>query len=82
MPAIKTRRVGQIEIYVTDDARLFIEDLHEQTRWELTDEYRNRQIDEQLMTELEHRVRAGGLLDARGSGHGSLLAFLKSDRKT
>ena len=74
----KKRVVGNVSIYVTDDSRLFIKDRTSDTKWEMTNEYRSRQIDEQLMDELERRVRSGErCLDARGSGHGPLLDFLK-----
>lgn len=74
----KKRVIGNVSIYVTDDSRLFIKDRTSDTKWEMTNEYQRRQIDEQLMDELERRVRSGGILDARGSGHGSLLGFLRS----
>ena len=74
----KKRVVGHVSIYVTDDSRLFIKDRTSDTKWEMTNEYQRRQIDEQLMDELERRVRSGGILDTRGSGHCSLLGFLRS----
>ena len=73
----KKRKVGNVLIYVDDAGRLFIKDRTSGTEWEMTDEYRHREIDEQLMDELERRVRSGGILEARRSGHSSLLGFLR-----
>lgn len=72
----KERRVGDIDIYVTDDGRLFIDDLRNSERVELTDEYHDRIVDRQLMDEIEHRVRSGELLGPK-HGRGKLVSFLQ-----
>lgn len=57
----KERTVGDVEIYVTNDGRIFVSDLRQQERVELTSEYHNRVVDERLMIEIEFRVRSGDL---------------------
>lgn len=73
----KSRTVGDIEIIVVQDGRLFLVDRVNNRRKELTDEYRNRMIDAQLMDELECRFRGTHPFEDE-----SLLTFLKNDRKT
>ena len=51
------RRVGNVEIIVTKDQKLFIKNTIDGRRRELTEEYKHRVIDNQLMDELERRIR-------------------------
>lgn len=74
----RERKVGDIEIVVTDDFRLLLKDRRNDKTWDITDDYMNRQVDRQLLDEVERRVRSGDLLMANGRGRGTLLGFLRS----